>query len=146
MKEYKYKINGTEYKVAVGEIVDNIAHVEVNGTSYEVEMEKKEEEKPVVKPVVRPAAAAPKAAEAPAAAPAAKAAAAGVGVKSPLPGVVIDVKVKVGDDVKKGQTIAILEAMKMENNITADREGKITAVNVQAGDSVMEGTDLVLIG
>ncbi len=66
-------------------------------------------------------------------------------VKSPLPGVILDIKVNVGDTVKKGQTIIILEAMKMENNINADKDGKITAINVNKGDSVLEGNDLVII-
>lgn len=143
MKEYKYKINGNVYKVAIGDIEDNIAHVEVNGTSYQVEMEKKPKEaaKPVVRPVVKPApAAAP-------AAPVSRPTAAGgkSGVKSPLPGVILDIKVNVGDAVKKGQVVVILEAMKMENSINADRDGKVTAINVNKGDSVLEGTDLVII-
>ena len=147
MKEYKYTINGKEYKVTIGEVKDNVANVKANGESYKVEMEKKEEApKPVVRPVVKPAAPAPQpAAPAQAAAPAASKAA-GRGVKSPLPGVIIDVKVNVGDQVKKGQTVIILEAMKMENNINADQDGTITAINVKQGDSVLEGTDLVLIG
>ena len=140
MKEYKYKINGNVYKVAIGDIEDNIAHVEVNGTPYKVEMEKAP--KVVVKPVARPAAT-----SAPAT-PVVKTAAASTGksgVKSPLPGVILDIKVNVGDTVKKGQVIIILEAMKMENNINADKDGKITAINVNKGDSVLEGTDLVII-
>ena len=147
MKEYKYKINGNLYNVVIGDIEDNIAHVEVNGTHYTVEMEKKPKSAPAPKPVVRPAAK-PAAAPAPAAAaPAAKPAAGGAksGVKSPLPGVILDIKVNVGDEVKKGQTIIILEAMKMENSINADRDGKITAINVSKGESVLEGTDLVII-
>lgn len=146
MKEYKYKINGKDYAVTIGEIEGNIANVEVNGTSYKVEMEKKEEEKAPVKPVARPTAPKPAAAPATPAASAPAAPAGGKGVKSPLPGVILDVKVNVGDEVKKGQTVVILEAMKMENNINADRDGKITAVNVKVGDSVLEGTDLVIIG
>ena len=66
-------------------------------------------------------------------------------MKSPLPGVILDVKVKVGDAVKKGQTVVILEAMKMENNINADKDGKVTAIKVNKGDSILEGTDLVVI-
>ena len=66
-------------------------------------------------------------------------------MKSPLPGVILDIKVNVGDSVKKGQLVVILEAMKMENSINADRDGKITAINVSKGDSVLEGTDLVII-
>ena len=141
MKEYKYIINGNEYKVTVGDIEENIANVEVNGKSYKVEMEKKKEEfKPVSRPVARPAAAAASSAPAQPAAGGNTSA-----VKSPLPGVILDVKVNVGDTVKKGQTILILEAMKMENNINADKDGKVTAVNVKQGDSVLEGTDLVVI-
>ena len=145
MKEYKYKINGNLYNVVIGDIEENIAHVEVNGTHYTVEMEKKPKAAPAPKPVVRPAA---KPAAAPAAAaPAAKPAAGGAksGVKSPLPGVILDIKVNVGDEVKKGQTIIILEAMKMENSINADKDGKIAAINVSKGESVLEGTDLVII-
>ena len=145
MKEYKYKINGNLYNVVIGDIEDNIAHVEVNGTHYTVEMEKKPKAAPAPKPVVRPAA---KPAAAPAAAaPVAKPAAGGAksGVKSPLPGVILDIKVNVGDEVKKGQTLIILEAMKMENSINADKDGKVAAINVSKGESVLEGTDLVII-
>ena len=145
MKEYKYKINGNLYNVVIGDIEENIAHVEVNGTHYTVEMEKKPKAAPAPKPVVRPAA---KPAVAPAAAaPVAKPAAGGAksGVKSPLPGVILDIKVNVGDEVKKGQTLIILEAMKMENSINADKDGKIAAINVSKGESVLEGTDLVII-
>ena len=66
-------------------------------------------------------------------------------IKAPLPGTIIDIKVAVGDTVKKGQTIVILEAMKMENNIDSERDGKITAIKVNKGDSVMEGSVLVTI-
>ena len=144
MKEYKYKINGNLYNVVIGDIEDNIAHVEVNGTHYTVEMEKKPKAAPAPKPVARPAA---KPAAAPATAPAAKPATGGAksGVKSPLPGVILDIMVKEGDEVKKGQTIIILEAMKMENSINADKDGKVTAINVSKGESVLEGTDLVII-
>ena len=145
MKEYKYKINGNLYNVVIGDIEENIAHVDVNGTHYTVEMEKKPKAAPAPKPVVRPAA---KPAAAPAAAaPVAKPAAGGAksGVKSPLPGVILDIKVNVGDEVKKGQTLIILEAMKMENSINADKDGKVAAINVSKGESVLEGTDLVII-
>ena len=136
MKEYKYKINGNLYNVVIGDIEDNIAHVEVNGTHYNVEMEKKQKAAaPIARP--RPAAVAAK--------PAAKPAAAKGGVKSPLPGVILDIKVKEGDVVKKGQTVIILEAMKMENSINADRDGKITSIKVSKGESVLEGTDLIII-
>ena len=71
----------------------------------------------------------------------------GVGhVKSPLPGIIINVHVKEGDVVKIGDKLLTLEAMKMENNINSDKEGKIIAVKVQKGDSVLEGDILVEIG
>ena len=136
MKEYKYKINGNLYNVVIGDIEDNMAHVEVNGTHYTVEMEKKPKQAVAV---ARPA----RKVAAPAAKP--KAAASKSGVKSPLPGVILDIKVKEGDEVKKGQTVIILEAMKMENSINADRDGKVTSIKVSKGESVLEGTDLVII-
>ena len=144
MKEYKYKINGNLYNVVIGDIEENIAHVEVNGTHYTVEMEKKPKAAPAPKPVVRPAV---KPAAPAAAAPVARPAVGGAksGVKSPLPGVILDIKVNVGDEVKKGQTLIILEAMKMENSINADKDGKVAAINVSKGESVLEGTDLIII-
>ena len=141
MKQYKYKINGNYYNVTVNEVDDHIVRVEVNGTPYNVELESSLKPK---KPVIRPAAA-PRTASGdpvvtrPTQKPKAK------GVKSPLPGVILEVKVKEGDMVKRGQVIVILEAMKMENNINADRDGKVVAVNVSKGESVLEGTDLIII-
>ena len=144
MKEYKYKINGNLYKVTIGDIEDNIANVEVNGTPYKVEMEAqpKQEIKKVVKPIV--ASTTPQAPTVTVSKPAAVSTGKS-GVKSPLPGVILDIKVNVGDTVKRGQTLIILEAMKMENNINADKDGKIAAINVSKGESVLEGTDLVII-
>lgn len=144
MKEYKYKINGNEYNVVINSIEDGLADIEVNGTPYKVEIlaEKKKASKPAIKhPTVTaaPVAVAP-------VAPAASAGGQGTGVKSPLPGVILDVCVKVGDEVKVGQKVAVLEAMKMENNINADRDGKIVAVKVNKGDSILEGSDIVIIG
>ena len=145
MKEYKYKINGEEYNVIINEVSDITAQVEVNGASYTVEWEKPVAPKPVV--VAKPVASAAKPA-APASAPAAAApapAAGGYAIKTPLPGVIISIKVNVGDTVAKGQTVAVLEAMKMENNITSDRDGKIASVAVSAGDTVADGAILVTL-
>ena len=143
MKEYKYKINGNEYAVAINEVCDTTAKVTVNGEEYTVEWEKPVEEKPIVK--VQPVAAKP--APAPAAKPAAATAAVdGYAIKTPLPGVIIDVKVNVGDTVAKGQTVVVLEAMKMENNINADRDGKVTDIRVAKGDTVADGAVLVVLG
>ena len=151
MKEYRYTIDGNKYEVAINEVNDTTAKVTVNGAEYTVEWEKPVEEKPVVKvqPVAaKPAAAAAATPAAAAATPAAAPAAApvnGHAIKTPLPGVIIDVKVNVGDTVKKGDTVVVLEAMKMENNINADRDGKVTAVQVAKGDTVADGAVLIVI-
>lgn len=142
MKEYKYTIDGNKYEVAVNEVNDTTAKVTVNGTEYTVEWEKPIEEKPVVK--VQPVTAKPVATAAPAATPAAVPVS-GNAIKTPLPGVIIDVKVKVGDTVKKGDTVVVLEAMKMENNINADRDGKVVAIQVAKGDTVADGAALVVL-
>ncbi|MCD8235964.1 MAG: biotin/lipoyl-binding protein [Prevotellaceae bacterium] len=141
MKEYKYKIKGVPYDVKINSVEENIAKVEVNGVEFEVELEK-----PVAtpKPVVRAVAAPVKTIEPPKAAQ--EAVAAGVvGVRAPLPGTIVDIKVAVGAEVKKGQTLIVLEAMKMENNIDAECDGKVTSVKVNKGDTVMEGAVLVTI-
>lgn len=142
MKEYTYKINGEQYNVTINEVAETTAKVTVNGNEYEVEWEKSEEKKPAVvaKPVVKPAA---PAAAAPTAAPAAPVN--GHAIKTPLPGVIIDVKVNVGDTVTKGQTVVLLEAMKMENNINSDRDGKVASISVSKGDTVADGAVLVVL-
>ena len=142
MKEYKYTIDGNKYDVAINEVSETTAKVTVNGTEYTVEWEKPVEEKPVVK--VQPAAAKPAATTAAAPAPAA-APVSGNAIKTPLPGVIIDVKVNVGDTVKKGDTVVVLEAMKMENNINADRDGKVVAIQVAKGDTVADGAALIVL-
>lgn len=141
MKTYKFTINGNAYEVAVNSVEGNIASVNVNGMDYQVELENA--------PAAAPAAA-PKApaAEQPAVqspAPAAVPADAGEKVPSPLPGVIIEVSVKEGQAVKAGQKVAIIEAMKMENEIAAPKDGTVTAIHVNKGDSVLEGADIVTI-
>ena len=143
MKEYKYTIEGNKYEVAINEVNDTTAKVTVNGAEYTVEWEKPVEEKPVVK--VKPAVAKPTAPAAPATAAPAAAPVSGNAIKTPLPGVIIDVKVNVGDTVAKGQTVVVLEAMKMENNINADRDGKVTAIQVAKGDTVADGAVLIVL-
>ncbi|MBP5549340.1 MAG: biotin/lipoyl-binding protein, partial [Bacteroidales bacterium] len=141
---YKFKISGKEYNVTIGSIEDKIAKVNVNGKDYEVELENQPAAAPAV--AAAPVAAAAQAAPAAAAAPAAKpAAGAGVKVTSPLPGVIIEVSVKEGQAVKAGQKVAVIEAMKMENEIAATQDGTISAIHVNKGDSVLEGADIVSI-
>ena len=144
MKEYKYTINGTKYEVAIGETVDNIVTVNVNGEEYKVEMERPvepEKKKPVLG---KPAAATESAAEGSAAADKA-AVNKNNAVKAPLPGVITDILVQVGDEVQAGDTVVVLEAMKMANNLQAEKGGKVTAVCVKIGESVMEDDALVVI-
>ena len=143
MKEYKYTINGNKYEVEIGDIVDNITSVKVNGEDYKVEMEPEAE--PEKKKVVlgKPAAAASEGTAT------ATTDAANVNtnnaVKAPLPGTIVEVKVAVGDEVQPGDVVVVLEAMKMANNLEAEKCGKVTAVLVQAGQSVMEDDALVVI-
>ena len=152
MKEYKYSINGNEYTVAVIDLDGNTAAVEVNGTSYKVDILGEElniTPRPAAKPAAPVAAAPQPQAAAPVeqpAAPAAKPAGNGKPILSPLPGVILDLKVNVGDQVKAGQTVAVLEAMKMENNINAEHDGVVTAIKVNKGDSILEGAEILLIG
>ena len=145
MKSYKFKINGNEYNVDINSVSGNIADVTVNGASYQVEMDNV----PAAPVQAAQVQTVPAAQTAPAAATAAAkltASGAGKAVNSPLPGVIIAVKVNVGDAVKAGQVVAILEAMKMENEIQAESDGTVTAVNVAKGDSVLEGAAIVTIG
>lgn len=138
MKSFKYTINGNVYKVVINRIEDTIADVEVNGTPYKVEMNKPTKKQVVT--IKRPA----QAAVAPIARPQQASSGAGA-LRSPLPGVILDIQCKVGDSVKKGQKVIVLEAMKMENAINADRDGVIKEIKVNKGDSVLEGADLIII-
>ena len=140
MNQYKYTINGNKYEVVVGDITDNIATLTVNGEEFKVEMEK-QAEPDKKKPVVRAAAAADD--DAPAADKGAvnKANA----VKAPLPGVITDILVEVGQEVQAGDNVIVLEAMKMANNLQAEKSGKVTAICVKVGESVMEDDALVVI-
>lgn len=146
MKQYRFKINGNQYNVDINSVEGNIASVSVNGTSYQVELEDAPaapvQAVPVQTSVITPAAAPAQAAPAP------KPAASGAGkpVTSPLPGVIIAIKVNVGDSVKAGQEVAVLEAMKMENSIEAVQDGTVTAIHVAKGDSILEGAAIVTIG
>ena len=148
MSKYQYTVKGVDYDVEIEEIEGDVAKVSVNGIPFEVVMKQpvRTMPKPTVKPQVQkptPVATAASKQEAPAAAH--KAAGAGNKVTAPLPGTITDVLVKVGDTVKQGDTVLILEAMKMQNNIESDTAGTVTSVLVNRGDTVMEGATLVTI-
>lgn len=140
----KYIINGIEYNVSVNSVTDDKAEVTVNGVTYQVNIENSREAVPVHESdtesfehqsvcegvsQVAPSMAGPV-----------------KSVRSPLPGVVVGIKVKVGDSVKVGQTVAVLEAMKMENEIQSEYDGVVTSINVSEGDSILEGAPMVVIG
>lgn len=146
MKTYKFRINGNEYNVEINSVEGNLADVTVNGAAYKVEMENAPATPAAPAATANPAAQARQ--DAPATAPAKPApapAGAGKAITSPLPGVIIEVSVKEGQAVKAGQKVAVIEAMKMENEIQASSDGTVTAVLVNKGDSVLEGTEIVKI-
>lgn len=144
MKKYRFTINGNPYAVTIKQLTDDQAFVEVNGAEYQVDIIEEpiqrktpqlvrarpvydtEKHPSKTKAVVRPATA-------------------GI-VKAPLPGMITEILVREGDDVKVGQKVLKMEAMKMENNIQSNREGKITSIKVKPGDSVLEGDVLVEVG
>lgn len=141
MKEFKYTINGNKYEVTIGNIEGRNVELTVNGEPYTVQMEPNEVKKERVK------VSAPKPADKPVSAPQQGApAASGDALKAPLPGVIKNICVAVGDTVSEGQTLVVLEAMKMENNLDAEKAGTVTAIHVEVGQNVMENTPLVTIG
>ena len=156
MNKYQYKVKGVDYEVEIAEVEGNIAKVNVNGIPFEVELQKpiNAAKHPTMKPAPS---ASPKAAETapaqksveattPAQQTAQPAAGAGSAVKAPLPGTVTEVKVQVGQQVNVGETVLVLEAMKMQNNIEAETAGQVTSILVKQGETVMEGAVLLTIG
>lgn len=146
MKKFKLKINNNQYDVDIVNIEDNTAEVSVNGTTYKVEVDKKIQtsKTPIlVRSRVEPSTDSSQST----ARTASPAGPKGVGtVKSPLPGTILSIHVKVGDSVRVGDRLLTLEAMKMENNINSDKEGVVKAIKVNPRDSVLEGDVLVEIG
>ena len=146
MKKFKFTINGNQYETEILSVDDNIAEIEVNGTSYKVEVDKEIKTSKTPK-LVRPVAVPSTDAHTSVAKTSSPATPKGAGsIKSPLPGVILEVYVREGDMVKMGQKLIMLEAMKMENNIEADKPGKVLSILKHKGDSVMEGDVLITIG
>lgn len=138
MKKFKFKINGNTYEVDVLNVEGQIAELEVNGTKYNVELDK---EVPVVKtptivkkPLAQPKENKPLTSDAKLSS-----------IKAPLPGNILTVKVKEGDEVKKGDVLLIMEAMKMENNVMADVSGVVKTLKIKEGDTVLQNDLLVEI-
>jgi len=154
MNKYQYKVQGVDYDVEIEEVEGNVAKVVVNGIRFDVELKQpinptstlKKVRVEAPKPVARPSVAPAVPAAAPAAAPAPAAAGAGSPIKAPLPGTIIELKVNVGDTVKQGDVVLVLEAMKMQNNIESEYNGTVTSITVKQGETVMEGAVLLTIG
>lgn len=158
MKQYRYTINGHPYEVTIHSADEEMAEVEVNGHRYSVRLSDETASEPakrISKPTPEPAVAAseapvPVTPEEKSATPAPqsqpKRTAGGREVIAPLPGLIREVLVAEGDQVKKGQKIMVLEAMKMENEINADSDGTIISLLVAKGDSVQGGDPLATIG
>ena len=154
MAKYEYKVKGVDYVVEIQDAEGNIANVTVNGIPFEVEMKqpvksskqkvKLSEERRVKSEEFNSSSSATNASSATTTKPAATAAS-GKPVVAPLPGTINEIKVKVGDKVNAGDTVVVLEAMKMQNNIDAETSGTIASINVNKGDAVMEGDTLVTI-
>ena len=140
MKKYKFTISGDEYDVHVKDIEENIATIEVNGTKYQVEIkgEVKSSKTPklIRKPIIQqPGEGQIKKQQS----------SGGTAVKAPLPGTIFKMFVAVGDEVKEGQNLLIMEAMKMENQVLAEKSGQVTAVKVKEGDAVLQDDVLIEI-
>lgn len=146
MKNFKFTINGNEYDAEIVSIEENTAEVAVNGVTYSVEIDRKLQTIKTPK-LVRTMAVPSTDSHPSVSKTSSPAAPKGTGsIKSPLPGVILDIYVREGDTVKIGQKLIMLEAMKMENNINADKEGRVSLIKVSKGDSVMEGDILIVIG
>jgi biotin carboxyl carrier protein len=146
MKNFKFTINGNEYLAEIIGIEDNTAEVSVNGVTYSVEIDRKLQAAKTPR-LVRSMAVPSTDSHPSVSKTASPSTPKGTGnIKSPLPGVILEIFVREGDNVKIGQKLLMLEAMKMENNINADKEGRVVAIKVGKGDSVMEGDILIIIG
>ena len=143
MKEYKYKINGNTYNVGIGDIVDNVAEVLVNGMPYKVELEKKQGPVSIVS-APRPSAA-PRTATGEKVVSKPNVSAGGFQIKAPLPGTILSINVKVGDTVSSSDTVLMLEAMKMETAISARMSGTVEKILISEGDTVKGGQLLLTI-
>lgn len=146
MKEFKYKINGNPYSVKVTNVDNNKIEMEVNGTSCVVELEERTKQLTGINRLQAPKAPAPtptSITSTPIARPAATTER--NTITSPLPGIITEIRCKVGDAVKKGDTLMILEAMKMDNNILANSDGKIIEIPVKTGESILEGAQLIVM-
>ncbi len=141
MKKFFFKIKGRQYDVEVKQFEEGIAEVDVNGTVYEVEVEGPKKPTSKTPTLVRQ-----RVDNKPSDAKIKQTAGAAATIKAPLPGAIIKINVAVGDSVKSGDTVMVMEAMKMENNIQAEASGTVKAIKVSVGDTVMQDDLLIELG
>ncbi|TRX61564.1 biotin/lipoyl-containing protein [Carboxylicivirga sp. M1479] len=138
MKKFSFTIRGNKYDVHLKDLEENIAQLDVNGTTYEVEIHQEEKKSKTPKLVRKPIQRKPgegfitK-----------KAGGGGVKVNAPLPGNIFKVLVSEGDAIKKGDVLLIMEAMKMENNVLAEKDGTVASIKVSVGDAVLQNDVLI---
>ena len=143
MKKFKFKIDGETFEVSVNELDKGVAEVTVNGQPYTVEFEKENAiaNKPTISKKGQKHNTDPTPQKA--TTPVARKTGSEKSVKSPLPGNIFKIPISVGQEVKRGEQLIIIESMKMENNILADRDGTVKVIHVQIGQSVLQGDALV---
>ena len=134
-----------KFTVAVGDVTDNEVKVEVNGVPYKVELDKAAPQKPALSQSGKTAGISGNVTKSTPAPKPVKAAGPASAVKSPLPGTIMSISVNVGDTVNSGDTVCVLEAMKMENDVKTTVSGKVTKILVGVGDAILEGTDIMII-
>lgn len=144
MKKFKFTISGNQYDVEIGDIEDSNVQVMVNGTQYDVQIDRSIV--PQKTPKLVRSSAIPTTDSAKAKTNAPDGPKGGAIIKSPLPGTILEIHVKAGEQVKLGQKIITLEAMKMENVLYADRDGSVQNLSCAKGDAVREGDVLMVIG
>ncbi len=142
MKKFKFLINGNGYEVEVLGFEENIAKIEVNGTAYDVEVQK---DLKMTKTPTLVRAESPKPTPKESKIPRTPTLTNNVAIKAPLPGTIITVLVKTGDKVTLGQKLLTMEAMKMENNVLSEKAGIVKAVHVKPGQAVAQGEVLAEI-
>ncbi|MDE5417678.1 biotin/lipoyl-binding protein [Ancylomarina sp. DW003] len=139
MKKFKFTIKGQDFDVDIKEIEGSNAQIEVNGTVYDVEIHAEEKASKTPQLIRKPVVNKPGEGQI-------KKTAGGVSIKAPLPGTIIKVDVAVGDSINAGDTLLVMEAMKMENNVLAEKPGTVKAIKVNVGDAVLQDDVLIEIG
>ncbi len=139
MQKFKFTIRGNDYEVEIKKMEDCHANIEVNGTIYNVELHKEQtiSKTPILR---RPAVKHPEGSDR-----IKKVNESVFKVKAPLPGNILQLFVKQGDEIKKGDKLLQYEAMKMENNLLSEKDGVVAEIKVNLGDTVLQDDDLIYL-